>query len=83
MSTEFTYEILVEPNINIIYKFRDYFKTFNCSVYMSKNNDNRRVNAKSLIGILSLDLRIKDTIILYFIDDVNVQMVKDCLNLIN
>ena len=82
MSTEFTYKILVEPNINIIYKLRDYFKTFNCSVYMSKNNDDRRVNAKSLIGILSLDLRIKDIIILYFTDDVNVQDIKDYLNII-
>lgn len=82
MSTEFTYKILVEPNINIIYKLRDYFKTFNCEVLASKNNDDRRVNAKSLIGILSLDLRIKDKIILYFTEDVNVQDIKDYLNTI-
>lgn len=82
MSTEFTYKILVEPNINIIYKLRDYFKTFNCSTYMSKSNDDRRVNAKSLIGILSLDLHIGDTTNLYFTDDVNVQDIKDYLNII-
>lgn len=82
MSMNFKYKIMFEPSVNNIFKLINYFATFNCSVYLSKNDGERRVNGKSLLGIRSLDLHTYDTITLYFDKDVNIKDVKSKLDLI-
>ena len=82
MSMSFKYKIMFEPSVNNIFKLINYFTTFNCSVYLSKNDEDRHVNGKSLLGIRSLDLHTYDTITLYFDEDVNIKDVKSKLDLI-
>ena len=73
---------MFNPSVNNIFKLINYFATFNCSVLISKNDGERRVNGKSLIGIRSLDLHTYDIITLYFGDNVNIKDIKGYLNLI-
>ena len=74
---------MFKPNVNNLFKLINYFNTFGCSVYMSKNDDERRVRADSILGLRSLDLHIYDTINLYFTDNVNERDIKAYLNMID
>lgn len=82
MPISFKYKIMFKPTTNNIFKLKNYFETFNCSVYVSKNDDNRNVNAKSLLGWLSIGPMQFDTIVLYFTDNVNIQNIKRYLDMI-
>lgn len=78
----FKYKIMFEPSANNLFKLINYFATFNYSVLVSRNDEVRRVNTKSLIGWLSLGLTKYDTITLYFDKEVNVKDVKNKLDLV-
>lgn len=80
--TNFKYKIMFEPSVKNIFVLKDYFNRFTDSVLVSRNDEMRRTNTKSLIGWLSLGLARYDTINLYFENDVNVQNIKRALDLI-
>jgi phosphotransferase system HPr-like phosphotransfer protein len=73
---------MFEPSVKNIFVLKDYFNRFTDSVLVSRNDEMRRTNTKSLIGWLSLGLARYDTINLYFENDVNVQNIKRALDLI-
>ena len=76
------YKIMFNPSVRNIFVLKNYFKPFECSVYVSKNDDERKINGKSLLGWLSLGLIKYDTITLFFSDNVNVQNIKRHFRLI-
>ena len=82
MSTNFKYKIMFDPSVRNIFVLRNYFETFGCSVLISKSDEERKANAKSLIGWLSLDLQKYNTITLFFDNDVNTKDIKSKLDLI-
>lgn len=82
MTANFKYKIMFEPSVRNIFVLRDYFNRFTDSVLVSRNNEIRRVNTKSLIGWLSIGLTRYDTINLYFNESINVQNIKSVLDLI-
>lgn len=78
----FKYKIMFEPSVKNIFVLKDYFNRFTDSVLVSRNDEMRRTNTKSLIGWLSLGLTRYDTINLYFNENINIQDVKGTLDLI-
>ena len=80
--TNFKYKIMFEPSVKNIFVLKDYFNRFTDSVLVSRNDEMRRTNTKSLIGWLSLGLTRYDTINLYFNENINIQDVKGTLDLI-
>jgi phosphotransferase system HPr-like phosphotransfer protein len=73
---------MFEPSVKNIFVLKDYFNRFTDSVLVSRNDEMRRTNTKSLIGWLSLGLTRYDTINLYFNENINIQDVKGTLDLI-
>ena len=80
--TNFKYKIMFGPSVKNIFVLKDYFNRFTDSVLVSRNDEMRRTNTKSLIGWLSLGLTRYDTINLYFNENINIQDVKGTLDLI-
>jgi len=59
----------VEPSINTISKMVALFNKLDSTVYIQKDYFRRRVNAKSILGIMSLSLHFMDVLIISFYGD--------------
>jgi len=66
MEKSIKFRLGIEPTINTISKMVSLFDKLDSVIYIQKDYFRRRVNAKSILGLLSLSMHLMDVLIITF-----------------